>query len=317
MSAVAPVPAVVRRRSSVLLLLGLPLIAALLGALLASVIGGGEGNAPRRAARTPSPRVVSAGDLRFVLPDRWTPASTGPRAPGFGDARALFVRSWNAQVAVALLPPTSPSLLPPPLAAAARRPGVPAPLVVRAGRVRAYHYALVLGNARVVDVYAAPTTRGTATITCAGILYMPAECDLAVSAVRLARGSFLPLSADAAFLEALPAVVERLNATRARLRGRLAAAATVDGGARTAARLAATYAAADRALRPLATARGDARATVRTLARLRTAHAELAAALRAHDRGGFERAARAVRTDESRLERALARWQRALRAGSA
>jgi hypothetical protein len=313
MSAVAPLPAVVRRRSSVLLLVGLPLIAALLGALLASMVGG-EKDAPPRPARTPPPRVVAAGDLRFVLPDRWTPAATGPRAPGFGDAKALFVRSWNAQVAVALLPPTSPSLLPPPLAASARRPGAPAPLVVRAGRVRAYHYALVLGNARVVDVYAAPTTRGTATITCSGILYMPAECDLAVSAVRLARGSFLPLSADAAFLEALPAVVARLNATRARLRGRLAGAATVDGGARTATRLAAAYAAADRALRPLAAARGDAPATVRTLARLRTAHAELALALRGHDRGAFERAVRAVRADETRLERALARWQRALRA---
>jgi len=317
MSAVAPLPAVVRRRSSALLLVGLPLIAALLGALLASALGGGQPDAPPRPARTPPPRVLAAGDLRFVLPDRWTAAATGPRVPGFGDAQALFVRSWNAQVAVALLPPTSASLLPRPLAAAARRPGAPAPIVVRAGHVRAYHYALVLGNARVVDVYAAPTTRGTATVTCSGILYMPAECDLAVSALRLGRGSFLPLSADAAFLEALPTVVARLNATRARLRGRLAGATTVDGGVRTAARLAAAYAAADRALRPLAAADGDAPATVRTLARLRTAHADLAAALRRHDRVGFAGASRAIRTDESRLGRALARWQRALRTGSA
>jgi hypothetical protein len=316
MSAVAPRPAVIRNRSSAALLVGLPLIAAVLGALLASALGGGQRDAPRPAARTAPPRVVAAGDLRFVLPDRWAPAATGPRVPGFGDARALFVRSWNAHVAVALLPPTSPSLLPPPLAAA-RRPGAPAPLVVRAGRVRAYHYALVLGNARVVDVYAAPTTRGTATVTCSGILYMPAECDLAVSALRLARGSFLPLSADAAFHEALPAVMARLNATRARLRGRLAEAATVDGGARTAARLAAAYAAAARALRPLAAAPGDAPATVETLARLRTAHAALAPALRGHDRAAFERATRAIRADESRLGRALARWQRALRAGAA
>jgi hypothetical protein len=317
MSAVAPVPRVVRRRSSALLLVGLPLIAALMGALLASALGGEQRDAPRRPAATPPPRVAAAGDLRFVLPDRWTAATTGPRVPSFGDARTLFVRSWNARVAVALLPPTSPSLLPPPLAAAARRPGAPAPIVVRAGRVRAYHYALVLGNARVVDVYAAPTTRGTATVTCSGIVYMPAECDLAVSALRLARGSFLPLGADAAFLEALPAVVARLNTTRARLRGQLAEATTVDGGVRTAARLAAAYAAADRALRPLAAANGDAPATMRGLARLRTAHAELATALRRRDRARFQRVARAVRADESRLERALARWQHALRTGSA
>jgi hypothetical protein len=316
MSAVAPGPAVVNRRAAAAVLLGLPLIAALLGALLASVLGDGPRDAQSATEPKPPARVVAAGDLRFVLPNRWTPAATGPSVPGLEGARALFVRSWNAHVAVALLPPTSPSLLPPPLAAA-RRPGAPVPLVVRAGRVRAYHYALVLGNQRVIDVYAAPTTRGTATVTCSGILYMPAECDLAVSALRLARGSFLPLSADAAFLEALPAVMARLNATRAGLRGRLARAASVEGGVRTALRLAAAYAAAGRTLRPLVAAGGDAPATVATLARLRTAHAELAGALRSRDRAGFERAVRAIRTDESRLERALARWQRELRTGAA
>jgi hypothetical protein len=251
-----------------------------------------------------------------VLPNRWTAAANGPAVPGFGGVRPVFVRSWSAQVAIALLPPTSPSLLPPPLAAV-RRAGAPAPLVVRAGRVRAYHYVLVVGNDRMIDVYTAPTTRGTATVACSDILYMPAECDLAVSALRLAHGSFLPLSADAAFLEALPAVMASLNVTRGRLRERLARAAGVEGGARTAARLAAAYAAAGRALRPLVAAGGEAPATADVLDRLRTAHADLARAVRRHDRLGFERTARAIRTDESRLARALARWQRALRAGPA
>ena len=315
MSAVAPTPAGIRRRSSVAVLVGLPLLAALLGAVLASALSDGPAAPPSRAAPKPPARIVAAGDLRFVLPGRWTVAAGGPRVPGFEGAHPLFVRSWNASVAIALLPPASPSLLPPRLAAA-RRPGGPLPIVVHAGRVRAYHYALVLGNDRVVDVYTAPTSRGTATVACTGILYMPAECDLAVSALRLAHGSFLPLNADAAFLEALPAVMARLNDARARLRGQLAAATSVDAGARAAVLLAAAYARAGRDLRPLVAA-GEAAATTHALDRLRAAHADVAGALRRRDRTGFGRAARAVRADEARLDRALARWQRALHAGAA
>jgi hypothetical protein len=316
MSAVAHDAALVRRRSSAAVLVGLPLIAALLGAVLASALGDRPPDAPRRIEPEPPARVVAAGDLRVVLPDRWTAAAKGPRVPGFGGVRPVFVRSWNAQVAVALLPPTSPSLLPPPLAAT-RRAGAPAPLVVRAGRVRAYHYVLVLGNDRVIDVYTAPTTRGTATVACSGVLYMPAECDLALSALRLAHGSFLPLSADAAFLEALPAVVARLSVTRARLRERLVRAASIEAGARAASRLAAAYAGAARALRPLVAAGGEAAATTDALDRLRAAHADLAEAVRRSDRTGFGLAARVIRADEARLVRALAGWQRALHAGAA
>ena len=314
MSAVAPSPAVAQRRASAAVLLGLPLIAALLGAVLGSAF---DGDGPRRVQSVPQPRpaarVAAAGDLRFVLPNRWTTAASGPAVPGFGDARPLFARSWNSQVAIALLPPTSPSLLPPALAAA-RRPGSPAPIVVQAGRVRAYHYALVLGGQRLVDVYTVPTSHGTVTVACSGVLYMPAECDLAVPALRLARGAFLPLSADSAFLEALPTVVARLNVARARLRERLARATLVEGGARTAGRLADAYGRAGRELRPLVAAGGKTRATTDALARLRTAYAGLALALRHRNRGEFTRTSRAIRTDEARLARELAGWQRAIRA---
>jgi hypothetical protein len=316
MSAVAPSAAVVRRRSSVAVLVGLPLIAALLGAVLASALSDGPGHGPSRTAPKPSARVVTAGDVRFVLPGRWRVAASGPRVPGFEGAHPLFVRSWNASVAIALLPPSSPSLLPPPLAAA-RRPGGPLPIVVHAGRVRAYHYALVLDNDRVIDVYTAPTSRGTATVACAGTLYMPAECDRAVSALRLAHGSFLALNADAAFLEALPAVMARLNVARARLRGRLAGATGVEAGARAALLLAAAYGQAGRDLRPLVAAGGRAHATTDAFGRLRTDYARLGGALRQRDRAGFGRTAGAIRADESRLARALAGWQRAIRAAAA
>ncbi len=308
MSALAPAAAPLRRRSSAAVLIALPLLAALLGALVARA----RDAEPRRAAAAPAARVVAAGDLRLALPVRWTPVAKGPAIPGFGGARTLFVRSWSAHVAIALLPPASASLLPPALAAA-RPAGAPPPLEVRAGRVRAYHYVVVVGDDRVIDVYAAPTTRGTATVACSRILSMPGDCDLAVPALRLARGSFLPLGPDAAFLEALPAAVAALNAKRTVLRGWLAKAASAEAGAGAADRLAAAYAAASRGLRPLAAAE-EAQETVRVLGRLAAAHGVLAGALRAGDPAAFAQAARAIRAGEARLATALARWQRAVRA---
>jgi hypothetical protein len=146
---------------------------------------------------------------------------------------------------------------------------------------------------------------------------MPAECDLAVSALRLAHGSFLPLNADAAFLEALPAVMARLNPARARLRGELVGATGVDAGARAALLLAAAYARAGRDLRPLIATGGRAHATTDAFARLRGDYAQLASALRERDGAGFGQMASAIRADESRLARALAGWQRAIRAAAA
>ncbi len=313
MSAVAPPHAAPRRRRPPVALLVLAAIGALLGALLGRSLAGDPSPAPAPRHATAAPATsVAVGDLRFALPVRWAAATSGPVVPGFARARTAYASSWSARAAIALLPPADPTLLPPALAAA-RGPGSPPPLVVHAAGVRAYHYVLVLPGDRVLDVYAAPTTRGTATVACAVILYTPAECDPAVGALRLARGSFLPLSADAAFLEALPAVVDRLNARRGPLRERLIRARTSPGGARTAARLGAAYAAAARALRPLVPAAGGARTTVRTLARLATAHAAVARALKRVDHPAFSRAARDIRVGESRLGRALAHWQRALR----
>jgi hypothetical protein len=214
-------------------------------------------------------------------------------------------------VAFALIPPQSPTLLPAALVTH-QDAGALQPRVLRAGSVRAYHYVTALGANRVIDVYAVPTTDGTATVACSSTVYELGECQSVVAALRLARGSFLPLSPDAAFLERLPAVVAKLNAERGTLRARLTQATSADAGARVATRLAASYAAAGRALRPLLGPEGDARATVRLLDRLRAEHLSLARALSAHDRVGFSRAAGTIASHEDRLARRLAAWQRLL-----
>jgi hypothetical protein len=311
MNARAAIVARLQRRPSVAILVGVPLIAALLGGGLALALRDDDDGAPNPAASPDAARSFAAGDLRFALPEGWRQVNSGPAVPGFDRARTTFVGSLSSDVAVALLAPQSPTLLPTALASH-QQAGALRPRIVRAGKVHAYHYVTALGANRVIDVYAAPTTRGTATIACSTTVYELGECQIVLAALRLTRGSFLPVSADAAFLERLPAVVAKLNAERTTLRARLTKATTPVAGARIATRLAASYAAAGRALRPLLAADDPARATVRLLDRLRAEHVSLASAIATQDRVGFARATGTIASHEARLAKSLATWQRSL-----
>jgi hypothetical protein len=311
MNALAPIVASVQRRPSVVILVVVPVIAALLGGVLAWALRGEDPAAPDRIPARASAGAFATGDLRLRLPDGWRQVARGPSIPGFDRGHTLFVDSPSSDVAIALLPPESPTLLP---AALARRQdaGSLQPRIVRAGKVQAYHYVTALGANRVIDVFTAPTTRGTATVACSTAVYELGECQTVMGALRLTRGSFLRLSPDAAFLERLPAVVAKLNAERTTLRARLTEATTPAAGARVATRLAGSYAAAGRALRPLLGGEGPARATVRLLDRLRAEYVSVAAALGLQDRVSFNRAAGTIASLEARLAKRLAAWQGSL-----
>lgn len=315
MSAFAPdrVASVQRRRSTALHV-GVPLVAAILGAILGFAFPGDARDVPDHATVSPAGHVVAAGDLRLTLPDGWTRARAVRGIPGFDKTRAAFAQNWSGNVAIGLLRATSPSLLPPALEAAATR-RAPGPRIVQAGGIRAYHFIRVLDDRRVLEVYSRPSTQGIATIACSSTVYEPGECEAGLLGMRLAHGSFLPPSAEAAFLVAIPAIVTRLNAQRIRLRTRLARASHTEGAALTAARLARAYAAAGNALRPLVPPRSEASATVRLLDRLRIGHRRLSWALGTGDRTAFARRARAIDRDEARLAATLEAWGRILAHG--
>jgi hypothetical protein len=307
-SALTSIAATVQRHRAAAALAAVPVLAALIGAALGWALRGDSGPSTPRTAASSDVRTFAAGDLRLTLPEGWSRVSKGLSVPGLDPARTTLVSSVSTDVAVSLVEPTSPSLLP-----AQLDPGTRRPRVMRAGRVRAYHYVVALGANRVIDVYTAPTTQGTATVACSSAVYELGECEAVVGALRLQRGGFLAPSENAALLERLPAVVASLNARRAPLRERLAQAASPQAGARAADGLAAAYAAAARPLRPLMVRHGPALATVRILHRLRAEHVALANALRIGDRVTFTLTAQTIRADEARLDRRLAAWQRALR----
>jgi hypothetical protein len=305
-----------RRPSLTMVLVGLPLAGLLLGAVLALAFsGGGAKTTPDPAAAAPAQAVVAVGDLRLTLPDGWTTSRKGPTVPGFGGARTSFLRSWNADVAVAMLPAQQPSLLPRRLDAAttSATASTAKPRIARAGTVSGYEYVREAKGERALDVVVVPTTQGIATIACESAIVAPGECAEVLRGLRLARGSILPLGPDSAFLARLPAVTAELGAQRLRLRTRLTRAGLVAGAARTAYRLAGTYGTASRALRPLAAPHSEARSTFILLRRLRSRYFTLAAAIRSRSRPAFKAAAHSIATNEQRLAARIKAWQRALR----
>jgi hypothetical protein len=308
-SALTSISAILQRHRSAALLAAVPVVAALVGALLGLALRHDSQPSSARPAAALDIHTFAAGDLRLTLPEGWSRVTKGLNVPGLDPARTTLLSSVSTDVAVSQVAPTSPSLLPAQLAAGSR-----SARVIRAGHVRAYHYVVALGANRVIDVYAAPTTRGTAIVACSSAVYELGECETVVGAIELARGAFLAPSPNAALLERLPSVVASLNARRGPLRQRLAAAPTADEGARAAEGLAAAYADAARPLRPLIVRSGAPLATIRNLHRLRAEHAALAGALRAGDRVTFTVTAQQIRADEARLDRRLAAWQDALRA---
>lgn len=293
------------------MLIAVPLLAALLGAVLAWAVSGDNQPSTRADAAGANQTLVTAGDVRLTLPDEYKRVATGASIPGFPRERTTFVSTLSTDAAIAVLPPASASLLPTELAKA-RGANAPGPRPQRLGSVQAYHYVVSLNANRVVDVFAVPTTQGTATVACSTTVYELGECQTVVAALRLAKGSFLPLSTSAAFLERLPQTIAQLNAQRTTLRQDLAAASTPQGSAGVADRLSAAYAQAASALRPLLPPTGDARATVRLLDSLRAEHASLALALGNRDRIAFTRLAATIKRHERALADQLAVWQRSL-----
>jgi hypothetical protein len=308
MSAFRDIAPTIQRRPKPAVLVGVPVLAAIVGALLAVAFGQGPAASPPRAAPGPEGPALAVGDLRVTLPPGWTRSPTKAAAPipGFSTARAIHARAGDAEIAIALLPAQRASLLPPGVRATPRRP-----TVARAGAIRAYHYALPATGRGSRELVAAPTTNGVATIVCSAA--PRGACDRVLHGLRLATGGFLALDANAAFLARLPAATRVLDAQHLRTREALARTTDPDKAARAAARLATAYGAAARTLNPLATARGGrAAGTVDLLDRLRSDYARLASVVPSGDRAAFKGAAVAIDADEARLAARLQAWQRLL-----
>jgi len=177
---------------------------------------------------------------------------------------------------------------------------------------QAYRYAgTAAGDARLL-VFAAPSTRGVATVVCKGPAEVPgfaSDCDAVANSLTLRSGDWLGVPPDPSYGSQIDATIRRLNAQRRRTRRDLARAHTGGAQARAARSLARAYAAAAESLKRQAAPLGNGavHASIRTAAlRASAAHERAAAAAAGGQRRRYDRAVKLARRTDQELERAIA-----------
>ena len=292
------------------------------GALLVTaVVAGfllGKAIHPAGEGPAPLPLTIVHDGMRVQVPTGWTRADVAS-VPGF--SRPLELRNAGERLAanVERLPATSPTLLPAALARTlGTAPGRPAAVRLASG-LPAWRYRLRQPRDSQMVVYAAPTTGGVATVSCAGPVDgdVPRGCAALADAITLSGTRALVPGRSAAFYSLLPAVVGALDTARARGLRELAAAERPGGQASAAGELARAHRAAGRSLGAL-TVKGDGLPTLAadSLSATAGAYVNLARAARARLPKRYNRAARSVARTDTELRRTMAEVSAAAAAGS-
>jgi hypothetical protein len=226
-----------------------------LGALAAGV--GRPGEEPGTRQSDPSTQAITRGALTIAVPPGWSSTDEAPRLPEIPFSRPILLvnAASNVRVAADVVPATSETLLPTGFVAGIGA-GLPSPERIAMGRdLRGYHYAGLSGPGvgPLVDIYAAPTTEGVATVVCLGdaVTSLLDECWSVVSRMSLSRGRPLPLGSAAAFRQVLLTRLSDLDAAEAVARRRLSDAATTTEQAEAVSPLPSEYRDAAAALAPL------------------------------------------------------------------
>jgi Protein kinase domain len=299
-----------RPRAGRTALLGTAALAAL---ALAAFAGGRALGGDDTAALTTS---VSSETVSLGAPGDWAPTPSNRRTaiPGLGLRDAVAVSPAAADgsgVEAGTTGAHGPWLLPAGLVSRAVG-GLPPASPVALGKLQALRYRGVelRGFGLGLTLYAAPTSKGVATVAC----YSPsaagfaADCESVAQSLELNGAHPYPLATPPHAAHTLSQTIDRLNTRRRSGRRQLSAANTANRQADAAKKLERAYDQAKQQLAGLdlspaiAAAVGEARSA---LGAAGGAYAALAATAKSGDSGGFETAGKQVNAEERRLGRAL------------
>ena len=265
-------------------------IAALAGLLVGGLVRSKPAPAPVKPLET-----VSGAGVRVQLPNGWARGDASA-VPGFPRALWLQNPEQGLRAAVALLPASSPTLLPATSPADARAPET---VRLRSG-YEAWRYRGSLDDGSPVFLYAAPTTTGIATVACVGATGKE-TCDALASAVAVPNSRRLELGERAAFFSGLPSVVAQLDSARTKGLRALDAASNPVGQELAALDLSRAHKAAAKDLAAL----GGPAETVGSLTATATAYGALSRAANARLPKPYVDAGRAVTSAEAGLQRTM------------
>jgi hypothetical protein len=281
------------------------LVAGALAAVLAGGAGWWLGGVSREQTPAPvTPTVAAVGTLQLELEHAWVRADAAPGLPVQGAEVFSPARGLAARALLVTGPAADATLIP--TALRSELPGdLPAPQRATLGGLAAWTYGPLRDGGRTLEVTVAPTTAGTLALACSAPSASWTSCGHGVQAVDTGAAKALAPASDLAFRQAAGPVLERLDRQRVAGRERLSDARR----AAPATALARAHREAAAALEPFA-AGGATADAVTALRRAAAGYAALAAAGRDRDRARFISARRAVRSADAQLAAALAALRR-------
>ena len=272
---------------------------AVAGVGLVLVTRGDEAPSPAPPARVSHAAVATvtpldAGKVRVTLPPGWEALSLPVNVPGLPRERAAAPGGTESAgvVLVGMAPRDAHNrrLLSP-------RVGKGKPVEVKLGALAAYRYTGLHWHGRALTVYAAPTTRGVATVAC---LSPAPDCARIAGSLAVPGAKAFPLGDDPAFGRA---VRRALHVPAGSLRQ-----GTPAGQASAARRIAADLRAARAKLVHVKAGPADQplrAGLTRRVAAIAAAYGDLAQAAASNDRGAYAKAAEHARAAEDALRRTL------------
>ena len=274
-------------------------LAALAGLLLSQL----------RADDEPTVATTSAGPLEVQVPEGWRRDYTIPRIGAVSLERPVAIEPPAGGAIVAGVVQGSDVAIDPGRVARAAAGSRSAATAVRLGSFEALRWQGIRArnSNRTLDLYVAPTTRGSLTVACLGA-EARGDCARTAASIRFegARG-YSPVRA-ARWREAVRSQMADLRRRRKAGSRRLSEARTRRAQARGATSLATVHARAARALgAPPAPpqASGAQRDLVAALGRLERSYQDLAAAIGRGDSGRFRAARGSLQRQEAALRRVL------------
>jgi hypothetical protein len=280
--------------------------------------GGGEPEEPSE----PFTSSASAGSVGLSFPASWRRVDESPGIPGmrFEDPIVLEPQGQRRTRLVAgQVAASGPALLPGQFLARLAG-GAPESEPVRLSRLQALSYEGLAprGLDGQLQVYAVPTDRGVATVTCsapagaAGADFRR-DCEGVATTLELAGARAYPLGPSPAYARRLRTVLTALGPARRSGAARLRSADTPDAQAAAADALGSTHLRAARALENAKVSPADAaanRALSHALEGTALAYRRAADAARAGEDDTYAAAGRALRTEQAELRQALSSLER-------
>jgi hypothetical protein len=306
---------VASRRSARLAVLAIA-VPGVIAAAAGFALAGGDEPAPK----DPGTTALRAAGLEVTVPADWDRNRAGARRIDLGlSGTAAVGPAGRPDDGLTLGRGTASVALPPALVSAlAEPPGEPQRVRFAAGDGHRYSGLRLRDGGNRLTVFLLPTTRGTAVLGCHTAASLDAAfasaCEDAARTLRPVEGTVRPLSPDAAYGDALGAVMRRLEARERSGRSRLRRADAPEAQARAARALASSFRRARSGIAALAPPAGDEahqRALERALASTAGAYGALASAASSDARGRYEAAVTAVARARSSVNDALAAYERA------